>query len=67
MLFDQNFILENDLLLLRPSLMDDLNDLFQLADQAIWTHSSTSIQQVEDMKTIFKKQLTKGNKTYVNN
>ena len=49
-IFDEKRRLENNQLLLKPSTPDDLEDLFPLAENSIWTHSSTDIRTKEDMR-----------------
>ena len=48
-LFKEDFVLENQRLRLMPSSLSDLEHLYQIADQRIWAHSSTSIRNRQDM------------------
>ena len=70
-LFSNTLTLENDQLLLKPSNLEDLDGLYPIADQRIWTHSSTSIENREDMKNYllevieYRKQQTRQQLTII--
>ena len=49
-LFDDHFLLQNKILLLKPSTTGDIDSLYQLADNNIWIHSSTNIIHKQDME-----------------
>ena len=48
-IFSSDIRLVNEILLLRPSVAEDVSSLFALADPSIWAESSTSIYHEEDM------------------
>jgi len=55
--FNSNLILENKQLLLKPSTLDDLDGLGLIANQSIWEHSSTSIDNKAEMKQYLLKAI----------
>lgn len=56
-IFSEKLILEHEFLLLRPSIAEDLEGLYELAQESVWTHSSTSIHQKEDMEAYISRSI----------
>lgn len=52
-----NLILQNEKMLLRPTIIDDFDGLYHIADNRIWAHSSTSIENEAEMTKYIEKAI----------